>query len=184
MVLMVLLAATVGCGGATKVQEGAELTFEELAKYRFEFSSGVGAWSENFTIEADGSFSGVFADSDMGSTGEGYDGGTRYSGVYTGHFTELVKIDEYTYQMTLADISYENTVGTEEILDDILYVYTDSYCLGGADTFTIYLPGTPLDKLTEEIRSWLYYANDSETELTMVVIADKTNGYGIYSYNR
>ena len=166
-----------------EVQEIAELTFEELSKRRFEFCSGAGGWAENFTIEADGSFTGLFVDSDMGSTGEGHDGGTRYCSAYAGHFTNLTRIDDYTYQMTLADISYENTVGTEEILDDILYVYTDSYCLGGTDTFTIYLPGTPLDSLSEEIRSWIYYANDSETQLTMIVIADETNGYGIYSYD-
>lgn len=173
--------------GKPEEQEGseiAEFTFEELSKRRFEFCSGAGAWAENFTIEKDGSFSGEFHDSDMGSTGEGYDGGTCYYSAYSGHFTNLTKIDDYTYQMTLADIAYEDTVGTEEIVDDVLYVYTDSYCLGGTDTFTIYLPGTPLDSLAEEIRIWLYYANDSETQLTMIVIADETNGYGIYSYER
>lgn len=164
--------------------EIAELNFEELSKHRFEFCSGAGAWAEIFTIEKDGSFTGEFYDSDMGSTGEGYDGGTRYYSAYSGHFTNLTKIDDYTYQMTLADISYENTVGKEEIADEVLYVYTDSYCLGGTDTFTIYLPGTSLDSLSKEIGSWIFYANDSETELTMIVIADETNGYGIYSYKR
>ena len=167
-----------------EVQEIAELTFEELSKRRFEFCSGAGGWAENFTIEADGSFTGEFHDSDMGSTGEGYNGGTRYYSAYSGRFTNLTRIDDYTYQMTLADISYENTVGTEEILDDILYVYTKSYCLGGTDTFTIYLPGTPLDKLTEGIRSWLHLGKDSGTRLTMIVIADETNELGICSYER
>ena len=31
--------------------------------------------------------------------------------------------------MSLADISYQNTVGDTEILDDMLYVYTDVYGL-------------------------------------------------------
>jgi len=159
------------------VQEIVELTFEELSKRRFEFCSGAGGWAENFTIEADGSFTGEFHDSDMGSR-------TYYYSAYSGHFTNLTKIDDYTYQMTLADIAYEDTVGTEEIVDEVLYVYTGSYCLGETDTFTIYLPGTPLDNLSEEICRWIYYANDSETQLTMIVIADETNGYGIYSYDR
>ena len=159
------------------VQEIEELTFEELSKRRFEFCSGAGGWAENFTIEADGSFTGEFHDSDMGSR-------TYYYSAYSGHFTNLTKIDDYTYQMTLEDIAYEDMVGTEEIVDEDLYVYTGSYCLGETDTFTIYLPGTPLDSLSEEIRSWIYYANDNETQLTMVVIADETNGYGIYSYDR
>lgn len=162
----------------------SELTFADLAEYQFEFSSGVGAWGEWFTIEKDGYFTGLFNDSNMGETGEGYEGGTRYSSSYSGHFTNLTKIDDYTYQMTLADISYKEPIGTEEIEDKILYVYTDSYCLGGTDTFTIYLPGTPIEALPEDVYSWIWYTNQSETELTKIIIVDETNGYGICSYDR
>lgn len=128
----------------TEVEETAEsvdLTFADLAVRQFEFSSGAGAWSEEFTIEKDGYFTGKYHDSDMGSTGEGYEKGTRY-------------------------------------------IYTESYCLGGTDTFTIYLPGTPLEELPEGAYSWLRSANQSEEELTMIAIVDETNGYGIYSYER
>ena len=168
----------------SKAEEIVELTFADLSKYSFEFSSGAGAWGEWFTIEKDGYFTGLFNDSNMGETGEGYEDGTRYSSSYFGHFTNLTKIDEHTYQMTLADISYKEPIGTEEISDKVLYIYTGSYCLGGTDTFTIYLPGTPLDVLSEDIYSWIRYSNQSETELTMIIIADETNGYGIYSYDR
>ena len=37
----------------------------------------------------------------------------------------------------------------KEIRDNVRYIYTDSYCLGETDTFTIYLPGTPWDELSE-----------------------------------
>lgn len=168
----------------TEEEVTADLTFEDLAKLRFEFSSGAGAWAENFTIEKDGYFKGLFNDSDMGSTGEGYSDGTRYSSSYTGHFTDLVKINEYTYEMKLADISYRNPAGTEEISDNIRYIYTESYCLGGTDTFTIYLPGTPLSELSEAERIWLFLNGSSDTELSMVAIVDKDNEYGIYSYER
>jgi len=164
--------------------EITELTFADLSKYSFEFSSGAGAWGEWFTIEKDGYFTGLFNDSNMGETGEGYEDGTRYSSSYSGHFTDLTKIDDHTYEMTLADISYKELIGTEEISDNVLYIYTGSYCLGGTDTFTIYLPGTPLDVIPEDVYSWILYANQSETELTMMVIADEANGYGIYSYDR
>lgn len=166
------------------LSESAELTFADLSKYQFEFCSGAGGWSEEFTIEMDGYFTGKFHDSDMGSTGEGYDNGTFYCCTYSGHFTDLVKIDDYTYEMKLADIVYDDEVGTEEIIDGVLYVYTDSYCLGSSDTFTVYLTGASLDELPEEVKSWIFYANEDEEELTMVVIADISNGYGIYSYDR
>lgn len=161
-----------------------ELTFSDLAKLQFGFSSGAGAWSEEFTIEKDGYFTGLFNDSDMGVTGEGYEDGTRYSSSYSGYFTDLVKINEYTYQMKLADISYDEPVGTEEISDNVRYIYTDSYCLGGTDTFTIYLPQTPINELSEEICMWLMVDKQDEGKLNMIAIADETNGYGIYSYDR
>ena len=62
--------------------ESAELTFADLSKYQFEFCSGAGGWSEEFTIEKDGYFTGKYHDSDMGSTGEGYDNGTLYCCTY------------------------------------------------------------------------------------------------------
>ncbi len=161
-----------------------ELTFADLATRCFEFSSGVGAWAECFTIEKDGYFTGSFHDSDMGVTGEGYPDGTRYTCSYSGHFTEPVKIDDTTYEMKLKDISYKDKAGTEELADNVRYIYTESYCLGGTDTFRIYLPGTPLYKLSEEIQIWVGGANGSEDELTMPIITDEKNSYGIYSYER
>ena len=165
-------------------EETSDLTFAELSKLQFEFMSGAGGWSEGFTIEKDGSLRGNFHDSDMGSTGEGYPNGTMYCCSYTGQFADLHKINEYTYDMKLADISYENAVGTDEICDEIQYIYTESYCLGGNDTFKIYLPGTPLSELSEEEYFWISYQNESETELTMTIIVDEKNEYGIYSYQR
>lgn len=169
----------------TAEQEAAGLTFADLSKRQYGFSSGAGGWSEEFTIEKDGYFTGLFHDSNMGDTGEGYPDGTRYSSSYSGHFTDLTQINDHTYQMKLKDISYKETLEGEEIIDNIRYIYTDSYCLGGNDTFTIYLPGTPLSELPEGVvQMWLSSMNQSETELTMIAIVDATNGYGIYSIER
>lgn len=164
--------------------ENTEFTFLDLSKRQFEFSSGAGGWSEEFVIEKDGYFKGKYHDSDMGDTGEGYDNGTFYSSSYSGHFTDLTKIDSHTYRMKLADIAYEEAADTTEIKDGIRYIYTEAYCLGGTDSFMVYLPGTPLDKLPQDVYLWISGINQSQSELTMIVIADETNGYGIYSYDR
>ena len=132
------------------------LTFADLAALQFEFCSGAGGWSTDFTIEKDGSFSGVYHDSDMGDTGDGYPNGTMYYCNFSGHFTNLTKVDDDTYEMSLADISYQNTVGDTEILDD----------------------------MTEDEWFWIAAGNESETELTMTVIVNEPNEYGIYSYER
>ena len=184
----VLLATTIaGCGVANAENsqtESTDLTFADLAQRQFEFCSGAGGWSENFTIEKDGFFTGLYNDSDMGDTGEGYENGTCYSSSYTGYFTNLTKINEYTYTMELADISYKETVGTEEIIDNVRYIYMGSYCLGTAETVTIYLPGTSLAELPEGIEFWIGDANGNEEELTMITIVDDAHGYGIYSRDR
>ena len=44
----------------------------------FVFSSGAGAWGTFLTLDADGSFTGGYNDSDMGDTGEGYPHGKNY----------------------------------------------------------------------------------------------------------
>ena len=167
-----------------EVAETAELSFAVLAKRQFGFSSGAGGWSEEFTIEKDGYFTGNYHDSDMGDVGEGYADGTIYSSSYSGHFEKLTKINDYTYEMKLKDISYKETPDTVEIRDNIRYIYTGAYCLGGTDTFRIYLPGTPLSELSEEVYFWISMMNQSETELTMIAIVDESNGYGIYSHDR
>ena len=47
-------------------------TYADLTGMEFYFSSGAGGWATVMTIDADGTFSGNFHDSDMGTTGEGY----------------------------------------------------------------------------------------------------------------
>ena len=162
----------------------AGLTFADLATLQFEFCSGAGGWSTDFTIEKDGSFSGVYHDSDMGVTGDGYPNGTMYYSSFSGHFTDLTQVDEYTYEMSLSDISYQDTVGDTEIIDGLYYIYTDAYGLEGTDTFRIYLPGTSKERLTEEEWFWIAVGNESETELTMTVIVNEPNEYAMYSFDR
>ncbi len=157
--------------------EAVDLTFADLSKRRFEFSSGAGGWWEEFTIEKDGYFTGRYQDTDMGSN-------TVYFSAYSGHFTDLIKVDEYTYKMTLSDISYKDTPDTKEDIDGTLYVYTEAYCLGDNDTFTVYLPGTPISNLSESVWIWIEYYNQSDTELTIPIIVDEENEYGIYSHER
>jgi len=160
------------------------LTFKDLSTRQFYFSSGAGAWGEEFTMEKDGYFTGKFHDSNMGETGEEYPYGTVYCCVYSGHFADITQISEYVYEMKLTDISYRKEPGTEEILDGIKYVYTEAYFPGGNDTFRIYLPGMPVNELKEAIYWWVKDDNQSETELTMLVMADEKNELAAASVNR
>jgi uncharacterized protein YecT (DUF1311 family) len=166
----------------TEAEEGS--AFAEMAKYSYAFLSGAGGWSTDFDVESDGYFHGTYHDSDMGSTGDGYENGTMYYSAFTGHFSEPVKVDEYAYEMTLLDISYEDEIGTEEIDDDILYVYTDAYGLTGTETFLVYFAGTPVDVFSEEVAWWLSMWIGDNTVLQSPVIVNVDQEEGIYSYER
>lgn len=173
---------------ASENQSG-DLTFADLAKYSFEFCSGAGGWSTDFEIEKDGSFKGNYHDSDMGDTGENYEDGTRYICGFSGDFTGLTKINDYTYEMKMENLTYEETPGKEEIADGVKYIYTDAYGLEGTDTFKVYLPGAPVSDLSEEEYFWVRTANENGAEesqdtLTIPVIVNEKMEYGIYSYKR
>ena len=120
-----------------------------------------------------------------GVTGDGYENGTVYISVFDGHFKDLTPVNDHCYRMTLADISYqENEFGREEIKDGTKYVYSDAYGLTGTDTFLVYMEGTPVSEISEEVYSWLSMANKSDTELTMVALVNEGQEEGIYSYKK
>lgn len=157
------------------VEEG--FSFSELSDVNFWFSSGVGGWGTELSIAEDGTFEGVYIDTDMGDMGEGYPNGTRYSCVFKGKFTKLVKVNEYTYSMELESMEYENEPNTEEIgyEEGFRYCYSDAYGLTDGKEFLIYLPGSPVDELPEEYLSWVNHSLYGEEDKT------KLPFYGMYN---
>ena len=158
-------------------QEDTEegFSFSKLTGVNFWFSSGAGAWGTELSIAEDGTFEGVYSDSDMGDTGDGYPNGTHYSCVFSGKFTKPVKVNEYTYSMEIENMEYENEPNTEEIIDGVKYCYSDAYGLTDGKEFLIYLPESPLQELPEEYLSWVnhsMYGEDNKTTLPF---------YGIYN---
>lgn len=156
---------------------GVEFTFADISNLEFWFASGAGGWSTQMTIHEDGTFEGVYHDSDMGDVGEGYPNGVMYLCVFEGKFTQPEKVDDYTYSMRIESMKYENESGTEEIMDGIRYVYSEPYGLDGAEEFLIYLPGISLYELPEEYRSWVGYYDLAQTTDTTLPF------YGIYNVN-
>ncbi len=147
---------------------------------RYVFASGAGAWGTELTVYPDGSFEGEYSDSDMGSSGDGYDA-THYSSVFTGRFINPVKINDRVYAFELESISYEKPVDTEEIVSwdggetHVREVYTDAYGLAGGKTFYLYVPGTRVSMLPEECIHWTYGVGGlSEDKKTL-------EAYGLYN---
>ena len=175
-------------GVEDQTAESGDFTFADLANQLFTYSSGAGGWSTDFEIASDGSFTGTYHDSDMGSTGEGYEDGTMYLCSFSGTFTSLTRINDYTYEMKMEDLSYDETPGKEEIKDQVKYIYDKAYGLEGTETFKVFLPGAPVSALTEEEYSWVQWANEDagSTELAeklfITVIVNEPEEIAMYAY--
>ncbi len=160
-------------------------SFADLKGTQFIFASGAGGWSANMTVERDGSFRGVYQDSNMGDAGDTYPNGTVYQCSFQGRFSEPERVNDYTYKMQIAKITYENEVNSEEVIDGVRYCYSEAYGLDGAEDMLIYVPGAPLAKLPEEFRNWAGFSviDSSETELPFYGLYNETQECGFSSYN-
>lgn len=125
------------------------------------FSSGAGAWRTTLTLNADGTFTGQYSDSNMGETGEGYPNGTVYLCSFSGRFSMSEALDVHSYPMTLEEVTIDAPDHEEWIEDGILYVASGPYGLyndytDGAmsRTFMLYAPTAPISGLDEELLSW------------------------------
>lgn len=175
----------------TEIQEKERtevFSFSELSQLQFSFCSGAGGWATLMHIDSEGNFTGEYFDSDMGVTGEEYPNGTEYQCHFFGKFTEPEKINDFTYSMHIAEISYEKEPGTEEIKNGTLYCYTYPYGLEGADEILLYAPGTSLSDLPDEYRSWAGYSDPviettGETELPFWGLYNAAEGCGFTSWN-
>jgi hypothetical protein len=88
--------------------------------------------------------------------------------------------------MVISDISYENEVGTEEIIDNIKYIYDEAYGLCGTKRFLVYFPGTPVNVFDDEVYWWISNSVDNsmgdDALLQTPVIVNEDEQFGIYSY--
>lgn len=130
-------------------------SFADVKNLEFYFASGAGGWHTEMQIKADGSFSGVFLDSDMGDCSEEYPNGVCYYCEFSGTFEEPEKIDETTYSTEIAAIELSKEAGTEEIIDGILYRYSTPYGLDEAEKILIYQKGSKTSNLPEEYMNWV-----------------------------
>lgn len=158
--------------------------FSDLNNIEFYFGSGAGAWRTIMHVAEDGSFWGEYSDSDMGSIGVGYSNGTYYYCAFEGKFTKPIKVNDYTYSLGIAEISYANEPGTKEIIDEILHIYSMPYGIDDVNSLLLYLPGAPIDELPQEYLDWIrrdIYDKESK-ELPFYGIYNEINQNGFSSY--
>lgn len=166
---------------STPVKPAAQPTIlDTLVGKNFVFSSGTGGWGSSLSIGPNGTFSGDYHDSDMGSTGPGYPGGTISESKVSGQFTRAHQVSPTLYEVYLENLQYEKPVGSSEIKDNVKYEYTEAYGISKNHRMAIYLPGTPISSMPEELRLYSYglIPEDSQT-LPVYVIQGDMEGFFI-----
>ena len=139
---------------AAEADDGLDV-FNEIADVEFYLSSGAGAWGTSLRINADGTFTGDYHDTDMGDTGEAYPSGTMYSCEFSGKFGNPQKVDDFTYSFEL-DYLREDAP-KEAFIDDhgVRIVPAEAYSLETGKTYMLYLPGSEMNALPEEFVRWV-----------------------------
>ncbi len=94
-----------------------------------------------------------------------------------------MQVNDYTYSMGIAEISYEKEAGTEEVIDGIQYYYTAPYGLEDAEEILVYLPGAPLGELPQEFRGWVGYYENTRDKLPFYALNNESHQQGFGSYD-
>ncbi len=139
------------------------LSFADLSSLEWSFSSGAGAWSTDMRIAADGTFTGEFHDSEMGDAADAYPDGTVYVCSFSGQMALLAQEDEYTWLVHIDRLTLGDAPEQETIQDGARFVTAEPYGLSEGDTLRLYLPGTPVERLTEDMRFWAHLFEREES---------------------
>lgn len=160
-------------------------SFDRMAELNWSFTSGAGGWSTDLRISPDGTFMGEFHDSEMGDAAEAYPQGTVYLCSFTGQMTLEQQVDAYSWQVRIDRLTLSEAPEHETIDDGIRYVTSTPYGISEGDTMRLYLPGTPIEMLTEDMRMWahLYALDEAPTELQDWFLYSEANESGFVGYS-
>ena len=159
--------------------------FDQLAKLEWVFSSGVGGWSTELSIQPDGSFSGAYHDSEMGDATDDYPDGTVYGCAFSGQMTLAEQLDENSWKIRIDSLSIDGELGQETIDDGIRFVTDEPYGISEGDEMRLFLPGTPVDILSEDMRVWAHLLDPDAmpSELEDWFLYSEQNDSGFVGYS-
>ena len=179
-----VLSLMLALSAAGALAETEASVFEELAGLEWSFSSGAGGWSTELWIQADGSFSGTYHDSEMGETGDGYPYGTVYGCSFSGRMSVMERVNENTWKIRIDELTLDEGQVPEAIEDGVRYVTTEPYGVYAEDEMLLYAPGTPVDILTEEMLLWAHVLDreDPPSELDTWFLSSEKNDSGFVGY--
>ena len=179
-----VLSLTLILSAAGAYAGNAEPFFAQFAGMAWSFSSGVGGWSTDLEIHADGSFNGTFYNCEMEDTGELYPNGTVYGCFFTGRMSLVEQVDENTWKIRVDALGMDEGQLEEAIEDGIRYVTVEPYGVSEGDEMLLYRPGTPVSVLSEGMRFWAHvvYDEDHPTELENWFLGNESNDSGFVGF--
>ena len=139
-------------------------TFEDLAGLEWMFSSGAGGWYTTLKIEADGTFTGSYHDSEIGESGDDYPYGSVYGCMFHGRMTMGEQLSAYAWNVHVDEVEMDEGQVPEAIEDGIRYVTAEPYGISFGIDMQLYLPGTPISALPEEFLLWAHLIGQEEVE--------------------
>jgi hypothetical protein len=178
------LAAPAGSNAANGVFNEAM----QKATGSYMFSSGGGGWFTGMKVLSDGSFFGKYQDDDMGDTGPGYNGGTRYQAIFSGKFASAQKNADGSYALQCdanalhiqgkpGDVNFvKGTGGVVKVIT------AQVYGMNPCNSFTLYPKGYAVSKLNEQTKWWLNaFVSGTIAVLPGPAISNRSNDETFYS---
>ena len=152
--------------------------------FQLDLSSGAGGWVSVLYLNSDGTFTGYYADSEMGSVGEDHPKGTYYTNEFSGKFVNIKKINDYSYSMELSSIELVKEPGEEWIENEVLYIAGEPLGIEAGKKFIFYTGDAPINEMDEELLNWWPYRyNESlntNTTLYFYGVYNVEKGYGFF----
>ena len=163
-----------------KMKEASD-PLSQLSGLQWSFSSGAGGWSTELQTTADGSFSGQYHDSEMGEAADDYPNGTVYCCSFKGQMSFVEYVDGHTWKIRVDHLTIDDA--SEAIDDGIRFVPTEPYGISAGDEMLLFLPGTPVDVLTEDMRTWAHLlGEDAPDTLEDWFLYSEKNSSGFVGY--
>jgi hypothetical protein len=68
----------------------------------------------------------------------------------------LEQLDAHSWKVRIDKLEIDGTLDEESIDDGIRYVTSKPYGISEGDEMVLYLPGTPIDVLSEDMQMWAH----------------------------
>lgn len=156
---------------APQTSASAALQISDLPT-EFVFSSGAGGWDTTLTLHEDGTFDGIYHDSDYLEL---------YYSTFNGKFGQPQKTGDHTYRVKIEVFRVTNDQDKVFYDETVQYIPAEPYGLENTSgELILYTPGTPFSVMPEDCRSWLLFLENDTLAEGEYVLYNAQEGYAFF----